>query len=219
LVLFVAGIGLIFAGFTFGRLVFFSNAWRIRRVLLISGLISMLVSIFGAETAYLVPYLAEPVIACQKWLEAYGFAGYIIVFVASSVILFVLFYENTDFIEHHGVRVVVSFCSALMASRILLILLFIELLAYGFAGLGVLLFDCLFFMIIFRAMQRFHAGAEIIDSLLEPARAERIVDLRAQIRRIQETLSRLSPSDPEYDHYKKELEHLRREMEELQKSL
>ncbi|MGC9200695.1 MAG: hypothetical protein ACP5F8_01895, partial [Candidatus Aenigmatarchaeota archaeon] len=85
--------------------------------------------------------------------------------IAPLAMLIALFYEFTDFLTHTGVRNVMAFLSALVAYRFLLSSLFIELLGYGFAGLGILLFDYFFFMIVFRAMQKLWAGTAMIESI------------------------------------------------------
>jgi len=240
LVLFIAGVFLIFVGIIVGKV-----NWRIRKWLSILGLIIIAIGIFGAEIVYLIPYLGEPVVSYQECKEisfgldfynivySFGciFVGYapagtevitIITFVifgmiAPIAILVALFYEFTDFIIHPGVRNVITVVSAIIAYRFLLATLFIDVLGYGFAGLGILLFNYFFFMVVFRTMKGLWAGAAMIENIVKATKEEMIADLTKKLRDAESVLVTLGPGTPEYKHWKNRVDQLRRQLEELQR--
>jgi hypothetical protein len=238
LFLFIIGIGIIFFSLIIGKV-----NWKIRKYGSIIGLIVVLLGIFGAEILYLIPYLGNDKIIeykeCKEtsfvdknivYTFACIFVGYapagaelttlslFIVFgvIAPLVMLIALFYEFTDFLINPGVRRVMAFLSALVAYRFLLATLFIDLLGYGFAGLGILLFDYFFFMIVFRAMQKLWAGAEMIQTIITEAQMERIADLTKQLRDAEATLALQKPDTREYHYWKARVERLQKQLEELQ---
>jgi polyhydroxyalkanoate synthesis regulator phasin len=241
LFLFIIGIGIIFFSLIIGKV-----NWKIRKYGSIIGLIVVLLGIFGAEIVYLIPYLGNKVIEYNECKETsfakelsyenimYTFAcifvGYapagvelitlalFIIFgvIAPLAMLIALFYEFTDFLVNPGVRRVMAFLSALVAYRFLLASLFIDLLGYGFAGLGVLLFDYFFFMVVFKAMQKLWSGAEMIQTIITETQMERIADLTRQLRDAEATLALQTPNTREYQYWKARVERLKKQLEELQ---
>jgi len=238
LFLFVFGVALIFTGIIVGK----AN-WKIRKWLSILGLIIVFLGIFGAEIVYLTPYLfGNPVVEYKECKSLtmpgenpiytlacmfVGFAppslewqtlGAFIIFgvIAPIAMLTALFYEFTGFLTHKGVRNVMAFLSALVAYRFLLATLFIDLLGYGFAGLGILLFDYFFFMVIFRVMKGLWAGAAMIEEIIVETEMEKIADLTKKLRDAQSVLSTLSPTSPEYKYWKTKVDQLENELKELQ---
>jgi hypothetical protein len=241
LFLFIIGIAIIFVSIIVGKV-----NWKIRKYGSIIGLIVVALGIFGAEIVYLTPYLGGKVVEyneCKKesfsgkmsydnivYAFACIFVGYaptgmelttLSVFIIFGVIaplgmLIALFYEFTDFFVNRGVRNVMAFLSALVAYRFLLASLFIDLLGYGFAGLGVLLFDYFFFMVVFKAMQKLWTGAAMIESIIIESQMEKIADLTKKLRDAEATLALLTPNTPEYNYWRAQVDRLRRELEQLQ---
>ena len=241
LFLFIIGIGIIFFSLIIGKV-----NWKIRKYGSIIGLIVVLLGIFGAEILYLIPYLGNKIIEYNECKEisfvkglsyeniVYTFAcifvGYapagaelttlslFIVFgvIAPLAMLIALFYEFTDFLINPGVRRVMAFLSALVAYRFLLATLFIDLLGYGFAGLGILLFDYFFFMIVFRAMRRLWAGAEMIQTIITETQMEKIADLTKKLRDAQATLSTLQKGTEEYNYWEAKIKQYEEELNRLQ---
>jgi len=241
LFLFIIGIGIIFFSIIIGKV-----NWKIRKYGSIIGLIVVLLGIFGAEIVYLIPYLGSKVIEYNECKETsfvkglsyenivYTFAcifvGYapagtelttLTVFIIFGVIapigmLVALFFEFTDFLTNRGVRNVMAFLSALVAYRFLLATLFIDLLGYGFAGLGILLFDYFFFMIVFRAMRRLWAAAAMIQTIITETQMEKIADLTKKLRDAQATLSTLQKGTPEYNYWETKVKQYEEELDRLQ---
>ncbi|MFH7881061.1 MAG: hypothetical protein QXI09_03595 [Candidatus Aenigmatarchaeota archaeon] len=237
---FVIGIAFIFASLIFGRI-----SARLRKYLCIIGLVIILIGTFGAKAVYLIPFLGGEktnfytrcegvsknsiieTISCifvgyaPTGFELYTLGTFIIFGVIAPLgILIALFYEVTrDIFTSSGVRNVVAFLSALIAFRTLLASMFLELLNYGFAGLGIMLINYLFFMIIFRVMQRTWAGSMVIEEILDYTTYNRIADLTAELRRINETLTVLSPGTPEYRYFSKRKEDLEKELKDLEKKV
>jgi hypothetical protein len=242
LFLFIIGIAIIFFSIIIGKV-----NWKIRKYGSIIGLIVVFFGIFGAEIAYLVPYLGSNKVVeyneCKETSFAGGmsyenivytfaciFVGYapagtelttLTVFIIFGLIaplgmLIALFYEFTDFFINSGVRNVMAFLSALVAYRFLLASLFIDLLGYGFVGLGILLFDYFFFMIVFKAMQKLWVGAAMIESIIIETQMERIADLTKQLRDAEATLAVQKPGTPGYQYWKARVKHLKKQLEELQ---
>ncbi|MEM5814998.1 MAG: hypothetical protein QXD89_00715 [Candidatus Aenigmatarchaeota archaeon] len=240
---FLIGIAFIFGGLIFGK---FSST--LRKWLSIIGLLIVFIGIFGVEVIYLIPFLsgqkADYFVRCEKLKESENiiemitciFLGYapsgfeiatISVFIIFGVIaplgiLIALFYEVTrDIFHHQGVRNVIAFLSALISFRTLLSSMFFEVLNYGFAGLGIMLVDYLFFMIIFNTMKRTWIGAEvvkkIVDYTINYTIEGRIADLIKQIREIDALLAILDPDSEEYKKYEKRREKLVEELEKLKK--
>ncbi|MEM5875267.1 MAG: hypothetical protein QXW01_00440 [Candidatus Aenigmatarchaeota archaeon] len=236
---FIIGITFIFAGLIFGRI-----SYRLRRWLSILGLVIVFIGIFGAELVYVMPFVSQQfgkksyatkceALSGTNIIEMVGciFSGYapsnneattIAVFfifgvIAPLGILIALFYEFTDFFNNQGVRNVMTFLSALMAFRVLMADLFFELLSYGFAGLGILIVDYFFFMVIFKFMQRFWKGAEMIQEIITYTTEERIAELTRQLKNAEAMLSTLSPNSEQYKFWKKREEEIRKELDELKK--
>lgn len=86
--------------------------------------------------------------------------------IAPLGVLMALFYEFTDFLANPNVRKVMTFLSALIAFRFLLASMFLEILGYGFAGLGLLLIDFFFFMVAFRAMSGLWKAYEAVEEVV-----------------------------------------------------
>jgi len=100
-------------------------------------------------------------------LTGYAIATFFIFGVIAPLgVLIALFYEFTDFLQNKNVRNVMAFLSALMAYRFLLATLFTEILGYGFAGLGLLLVDYFFFMVLLRVIRGLWAGYEATEKAL-----------------------------------------------------
>jgi hypothetical protein len=241
LFLFLIGIAIIFFSIIIGK----AN-WKIRKYGSIIGLIVIFIGIFGAEIAYLIPYLGSKVIEYNECREisftrgisyenvVYTFAcifvGYapagmelttLAVFIIFGLIaplgmLIALFYEFTDFLKNSGVRNVMAFLSALVAYRFLLATLFIDLLGYGFAGLGILLFNYFFFMIVFRAMQGLWEGAMMIQTIITETQMERIADLTKKLRDAQAILSTLQKGTAEYNYWETKIKQYEEELKKLQ---
>jgi len=241
LFLFIIGIAIIFFSIIIGKV-----NWKIRKYGSIIGLIVVILGIFGAEIAYLIPYLGSKVVEyneCKGTSFAGGlsyenvvytfsciFVGYapsgtelstlaiFIIFglIAPLAMLIALFYEFTDFLTHKGVRNVMAFLSAIVAYRFLLATLFIDLLGYGFAGLGILLFNYFFFMIVFRAIQKLWAGAAMIQTIITETKMEKIADLTKKLRDAQATLSTLQKGTPEYNYWATKVRQLEEELRRLQ---
>lgn len=241
LFLFIIGIAIIFFSIIIGK----AN-WKIRKYGSIIGLIVIFIGIFGAEISYLIPYLGSKVVEYNECKEisftggmsyeniVYTFAcifvGYapagtelitLAVFIIFGLIaplgmLIALFYEFTDFLTNHGVRNVMAFLSAVVAYRFLLATLFIDLLGYGFAGLGILLFDYFFFMIVFRAMRGLWAGAAMIQTIITETQMEKIADLTKKLRDAQATLSTLQKGTPEYNYWETKIKQYEEELNRIQ---
>jgi hypothetical protein len=241
LFLFISGIVIIFFSIIIGRV-----NWKIRKYGSIIGLIVVFLGIFGTEIAYLIPYLGSKVIEyneCKETSFARGlsyenivytfaciFVGYapagtelttlalFIIFgvIAPLAMLIALFYEFTDFLTNRGVRNVMAFLSAVVAYRFLLATLFIDLLGYGFTGLGILLFDYFFFMIVFRAMQKLWAGTAMIQTIITETQMEKIADLTKKLRDAQAILSTLQKGTPEYNYWETKVKQYEEELNRLQ---
>jgi hypothetical protein len=241
LFLFITGIAIIFFSIIIGK----AN-WKIRKYGSIVGLIVVFFGIFGAEIAYLIPYLGSKVVEyneCKETSFAGGmsyenivytfaciFVGYapagtelttLAVFIIFGLIaplgmLIALFYEFTDFLTNKGVRNVMTFLSAVVAYRFLLATLFIDLLGYGFAGLGILLFDYFFFMIVFRAMRGLWGGAMMIQAIITETQMERIADLTKKLRDAQAILSTLQKGTAEYNYWEAKIKQYEEELNRLQ---
>jgi len=241
LFLFIIGIAIIFVSIIVGK----AN-WKIRKYGSIIGLIVITAGIFGAEIVYLIPYLGSKVVEyneCKEISFTRGisyenvvytftciFVGYapagtelttLAVFIIFGLIaplgmLIALFYEFTDFLTNRGVRNVMTFLSALVAYRFLLATLFIDLLGYGFAGLGILLFDYFFFMIVFRAMRGLWAGAAMIQAIITETQMEKIADLTKKLRDAQAILSTLQKGTAEYDYWEAKVKQYEEELNRLQ---
>jgi len=241
LFLFIIGIAIIFVSIIVGK----AN-WKIRKYGSIIGLIVITAGIFSAEIVYLIPYLGSKVIEYNECKEisftggisyenvVYTFAcifvGYapagtelttLAVFIIFGLIaplgmLIALFYEFTDFLTNKGVRNVMTFLSAVVAYRFLLATLFIDLLGYGFAGLGILLFDYFFFMIVFRAMRGLWGGAMMIQAIITETQMERIADLTKKLRDAQAILSTLQKGTAEYNYWEAKIKQYEEELNRLQ---
>jgi len=238
---FIIGIAFIFAGIIFGRVYFKLRKWLslIGLIFIFLGTFGAemvyVLPMLGGKTinyatectslTYSGNNLPENVVGTFSCIFS-GYApanfewGTIVTFVIFGIIaplgiLIALFYEFTDFLTNSGVRNVVTFLSALIAFRVLLATLFIELLSYGFAGLGILLVDYFFFMVIFRAMRKLWIESATIQNILTYTKAEHIADLTAQLRRINEVLATLPKDDPNYEVYLKRKEDIEKELNEL----
>jgi hypothetical protein len=189
----------------------------------------------GVVTTPSTPQQPDPIVTVVG-LSACIFAGFapsgydlytIVTFVIFGIIaplamLIALFYEFTDFLTHTGVRNVMAFLSALVAYRFLLSSLFIELLGYGFAGLGILLFDYFFFMIVFRAMKSLWKGGEIMEEVIKSLTLEETADVINRLDKLEEKINKLqtamerAPAELK-EELKRELEKTLKEKEELKK--
>lgn len=74
--------------------------------------------------------------------------------IAPLGVLIALLYEFTDFLENKNARNVVTFLAALISYRFLLASMFVEILGYGFAGLGILVINYFFFMVLLRMIAK-----------------------------------------------------------------
>lgn len=235
---FVIGIAFIFAGVIFGQI-----SYMLRKYLCIIGLVIIFIGMFGAKAVYLIPFLGGEktnfYTRCESVSESniietiscifIGYAptgfelytlGTFIIFgiIAPLGILIALFYEVTrDIFTSSGVRNVVTFLSALIAFRTLLASMFFELLNYGFAGLGIMLVNYLFFMIIFKVMQKLWKGAEEIRSIITYTAAETIAELTRQLKNAEAMLSTLSPDTDLYKYYQRRAKELKEEIKKLTK--
>jgi len=238
---FIIGVAVIFLGIIFGKV-----NWKLRKYCSIAGLVIVILSTFGAQMVYLVPYLGDKVIEYSECKEvSFGekisyenvvytlaciFVGYapsgtelttlaiFIIFgiIAPIGILIALFYEFTAFFVNPGVRNVMAFLSALVAYRFLLATLFIDLLGYGFAGLGILIFNYFFFMVIFRLMKDLWSGAAMIENIIRETRMERMADLTKRLRDAEEMLSILDPNTKEYKQWEMKKKRLEEELKKLE---
>jgi hypothetical protein len=157
------------------------------------GLITIFGSIFAVEIVYLLPYLGKPVVEyqeCKGWSFAdfpsipvafacvftgYAPAGaealtmvtfFIFGLLAPLGLLISLFYSFSDFLEENkNMRLIISILSGVLSLRFLMATLFTELLSYGFAGMGLLLIDYLFFMWMKKIIDGLFKGAKVISQI------------------------------------------------------
>ena len=94
-------------------------------------------------------------------------------------LLISVFYDSTDFLTHGGVRAVVTLSLSLIAFRFLLASLFLELLGYGIAGIGLILVDFLLFELLFKRLSRMAAGAmevKLVETGMARAKFDELAD-------------------------------------------
>jgi len=162
--------------------------------------------------------------APSSW-DIYNVSTFIIFgFVAPIAILFILFYEFTGgLISHTGAHRVLALVIALMAYRGLLATLFIDLLTYGFAGIGVLLVDYLIFGILYNLIKKTWKWREAIEEELqiaELAELERLKEKRDELQRAWTALKTSPiPLTPEDEKKMKEYEKKMKEIDETLKKL
>jgi hypothetical protein len=135
--------------------------------------------------------------------------------IAPLGVLMALFFEFTDFLTDRNVRRVMTFLSALIAYRFLLSSMTIEVLGYGFAGVGKLLIDFFFFMIIFRIISKLWIGYEQVDSVLSgqaQARLASAVNEKNELEKLRDELKKTGQTNTaqykSFDNRVKNLEKL-----------
>jgi len=159
------------------------------------GYIINVVTIFSCIfTGYLPTSLA--------WLGVSTFLIFGII--APLLIIGYLFYEFTDFLSENA-RKVISVALTAMAFRFLLASLFLELLGYGAAGIGILLVDWLLFMILFRLMSGIWAGALAIEHVTGAVDRVVVAELVSRKEKLNEILNSLPNTDPMQKAYQKDL--------------
>lgn len=211
---FVIGIAFIFAGLIFGKI-----SLTLTRYLCVIGLVIIFIGTFGAKIVYLIPFLGGEKTNFYTRCESVSksnivetisciFVGYaptgfelhtlgtFIIFgvIAPLGILIALFYDVTeDIFTSKNVRNVVAFLSALIAFRTLLATMFLELLNYGFAGLGIMLVNYLFFMIMFKIMKKAWQKSTVLKEIITGIEFREIADIIREIERI-DTILKVSTS-------------------------
>lgn len=139
-----------------------------------------------------------------NWLGLVTF--FIFGIILPLALLIAVFYDYTDFLTHKGVRGIVTLSLSLIAFRFLLASLFLELLGYGIAGIGLILVNFLLFQVLFKRLSK---AAEVATEL-----------------QLLETKMARPRFDELADHYKhavslgddKEAEKLKEELEKLVKA-
>lgn len=81
-------------------------------------------------------------------------------------IICLLFYGFMPGILEPNIEKALAVLFAIVAYRFLLASLFFELLSYGIAGLGILIFDVFLIAIVFKALSRFWMAAEYVSAAL-----------------------------------------------------
>jgi hypothetical protein len=112
-----------------------------------------------------------------SWLGLVTF--FIFGIILPLALLISVFYYSTDFLTHKGVRSVVTLSLSLIAFRFLLASLFLELLGYGIAGIGLILVDFLLFEILFTRLSKTAAAAtqlKLIETGMARARFDELAD-------------------------------------------
>jgi len=151
--------------------------------------------------------------------SGYGIATFFIFgIIAPFAMLVALFWEFTDFLYNDNVRRVIAFTAALMAFRFLLATLFIEILSYGFAGLGILLVDYLIFAIFFRFISKLWEAYTLVHDTMRVVWLEDVGQIEDRYRAVMGMLSRLPPGDRRRKEYEKIEEMLRKRLIELGKT-
>jgi ABC-type multidrug transport system fused ATPase/permease subunit len=178
------------------------------------GLIMIFGSIFAVEIVYLLPYLGKPVVEyqeCKGWsfadfpsipfALACVFTGYapggaealtmvtffIFGLLAPLGLLISLFYNFSDVVsDNKNMRLIISIFSGILSLRFLMATLFTELLSYGFAGMGLLLIDYLFFMWMNKIVMGLFKGAQIISEIEASLVEDDIARLTATINNLRQ---------------------------------
>jgi len=234
--LIVAGV-LIIAGKFVGM-----RNWEIGKALIQIGLIIIYVSIFGVEIVYLLPYLGKPIVEfeeCKGWsftgfpsipfafacvFTGYAPAGAEALTIASFFIfgilvplglLIALFYNFSDFLTDSKMRLIIAVLSGMLSFRFLMATLFTELLSYGFAGIGLLLIDYLFFMWIQKSVVGLFRGAAVAETVLSMAVTDEMAHLNRVIEEKRLLLRKYPPESQMYKDLEKEINDLMKRLEKL----
>jgi len=112
-----------------------------------------------------------------SWLGLVTF--FIFGIVLPLALLISVFYDSTDFLTHTGVRAIVTLSLSLIAFRFLLASLFLELLGYGIAGIGLILVDFLLFEVLFKRLSRTAAAAtelKLLETGMARAKFNELLD-------------------------------------------
>jgi len=112
-----------------------------------------------------------------SWLGLVTF--FIFGIVLPLALLISVFYDSTDFLTHRGVRGVVTLSLSLIAFRFLLASLFLELLGYGIAGIGLILVDFLLFEVLFRRLSKTAAATtqlKLVETGMARAKFDELAD-------------------------------------------
>jgi hypothetical protein len=197
IVVLVVGGASIFTGIVFGR----GNP-RLRKYTILFGLALIFIGTAAVELIYLIPRISEePAITYKNCKEASIEIGEITnipytvgciltgyvpegsdIFTLTSFILFgiilpatlfiYLFYDAIDFVTNKSVRNVLSFVSGLMAFRGAAETLFIEFLTYGMLGMGLLLLNFFFLLMLYGRIKKSWQAAETISEVISAKKWE-----------------------------------------------
>jgi len=137
--------------------------------------------------------------------------------IAPIGILMALFWEFTDFIYSKSARGVLTFLISLVAFRFLLASLFLDILGYGFAGLGILLIDYFIFMILFRLTSRMWKSYEEHIKTLEVGNKEIYRDYLRRMRGLEAEIATLPPDSPKWNRLNQEKRILKKRMDDFVK--
>jgi hypothetical protein len=138
----------------------------------------------------------------------YTLISFIIFGVILPATLFIyLFYDAIDFVGNKSVRNVLSFVAGLMAFRGAAETLFIEFLTYGMLGMGLLLFNLFFLMILYGRIKKIWEAAEAISEVISAKKWEVYGAYRDQLDRVKREIEEASkiiadPNVPEDEKVK-----------------
>ena len=157
------------------------------------GLCVLLVGIFGIEIAYILQNFFGknplPVAICSGFagesenlfnklvcvftgleVTAEDWTSYLFLLIFAIIVPFaiicLLFYVFMPGILEPNLEKALAVLFAIVAYRFLLAALFFELLSYGIAGLGILIFDVFLIAIVFKALSKFWRAGEYISTAL-----------------------------------------------------
>jgi hypothetical protein len=234
--LILAGVLIVAGKFIGGR------NWKIGKSLMQVGLIIIYVSIFGVEIVYLLPYLGKPIVEyeeCKGWsfagfpsipfafacvftgyapagAEALTFASFFIFGILVPLgLLIALFYNFSDFIANPNVRIIIAILSGMLSFRFLMATLFTELLSYGFAGIGLLFLDYLFFMWVQKSVGGLFRGAAVVETVLSMAVTDEIAHLNRVIEEKRMLLDKTPKDSPTYKALERDIKDLMERLEKL----
>jgi|GEM_PF-5439934 MFS family permease len=164
------------------------------KMLVIIGLVFLLIGITVVEIAYIVEKFFNknplPIAICRGVagesenlfnklicvftgleVKAEDWTSYLFLLVFAIIVPFgiicSLFYGFMPGILEPNIEKVLAVLFAIVAYRFLIASLFFELLSYGIAGLGILLFNVFIMAIVFKAVSKFWKAAEYVSTALK----------------------------------------------------